>query len=99
MTESSGQQVWETDQVTPTKNGASVHPTANGDTVLLYNDQGELIRAGLSPEGYHEISRARVLEPTENFNRNVAWAAPAYANRNIYARTDAELVCASLAAE
>lgn len=94
-----GTQVWETDQVSGTRNGASVHPTANGNTVLLYNDHGELIRARLAPDGYHEISRARVLEPTENFNRKVAWAAPAYANRSIYARTDKELVCASLAVE
>ena len=92
-----GTQLWETDQASGTKNGASIHPTVNGDSVLLYNDHGELIRARLTPDGYHEISRALVLEPTENFNRKVAWAAPAYSNRNIYARTDKELVCASLA--
>jgi outer membrane protein assembly factor BamB len=95
-----GKQLWETDKVTDRKSGASVHPTANGNSVLLYNDRGELIRARLTPKGYQEISRARVLEPAVTFSgRKCAWAAPGYANRHIYARTNRELVCASLATE
>ena len=95
-----GKQLWETDKVTDKKSGASVHPTANGSSVLLYNDRGELIRAKLTPGGYHEVSRARVLEPAVTYSgRKCAWAAPAYANGHIYARTNKELVCASLAAE
>jgi len=97
---STGNQLWETDQVTDLKSGASIHLTANGDSALLYNDRGDLIRAQLTPQGYREISRARVLEPAVTFSgRKTAWAAPAYANRHIYARTNKELVCASLAAE
>lgn len=95
-----GKQVWETDKVTDLKSGASVHPTANGRSVLLYNDRGELIRALLTPEGYQELCRARVLEPAVTFSgRKTAWAAPAYANRHVFARTNKELVCASLATE
>jgi outer membrane protein assembly factor BamB len=97
---STGKQLWETNKVTDLKSGASVHVTANGDSALLYNDRGELIRTQLTPKGYHEISRARVLEPAVTFSgRKTAWAAPAFANRCIYARTNKELVCASLAAE
>ncbi|MGE5193058.1 MAG: PQQ-binding-like beta-propeller repeat protein [Deltaproteobacteria bacterium] len=95
-----GKQVWETDKVTSVINGASIHLTPNGDSVLLYTDKGELIRARLAPEGYHEISRVAVLEPTFPFGgRNVAWPPPAYANRHIFARNGKELICASLAAE
>lgn len=95
-----GEQLWETDKVTDPKSGASVHVTANGDSVLLYNDHGELIRARLTPKGYDEISRARVLEPAATFSgRLCAWAAPAYSNRHIYARTNKELVCVTLASE
>lgn len=95
-----GEQVWQTDEVTDRKSGASVHATVNGDSVLLFNDHGELIRADLKPGGYHELSRARVLEPDATFSgRKCAWAAPAYANRHIYARTNKKLVCASLAAK
>jgi outer membrane protein assembly factor BamB len=96
---STGNQLWETDKVTDLKSGASIHLTANGDSALLFNDRADLIRARLTPQGYQEISRARVLEPPATWNRNCAWAVPAYSNRHIYARTSKELVCASLAAE
>jgi outer membrane protein assembly factor BamB len=95
-----GNQVWESSEVTDLINGASIHLTLNGDSVLLYTDRGELIRARLTDEGYEEISRASVLTPTFPFGgRNVAWAAPAYANGHIFARSGKELVCASLRAE
>lgn len=95
---STGKQVWETDKVTDLKNGASIHLTLNGDSVLLYTNKGELIRARLTSQGYHEISRVAVLEPTFPFGgRNVAWSPPAYANRHIFARNGKELICASLA--
>jgi len=94
-----GKQVWESIKVTSLNNGASIHLTPNGDTTLLYTDQGELIRARLTAQGYQEISRALVLKPTFPFGgRNVAWPAPAYANRHIFARNGKELICASLAA-
>ena len=95
-----GKQVWESNKVTDLKSGAAIFLTPNGDSVLLYTNLGELIRAQLSPQGYKEISRATVLVPTFPFGgRNVAWSAPAYANRCIFARNGKELVCASLAQE
>lgn len=96
---STGKQLWETDKVTGPKSGASIHVTANGGSAILYNDAGELIWARLSPKGYEEISRARLLEPPATWNRKCAWAPPAFANRHVYARTSKELVCASLAKE
>lgn len=94
-----GRQMWETDKVTVLKGGASVHPVTNGDSVLLYTDQGELIRARLTGERYNQISRTRLLEPTYPYSgRKVAWPPPAYANRHVFARNDKELICASLAA-
>ena len=97
---STGKQVWESAKVTSLINGASIHLTQNGDSVLLYTDKGELIRAQLTAQGYHEISRVAVLEPTFPFGgRNVAWSPPAYANRHIFARNGKELICASLAAK
>ena len=97
---STGKQVWESTKVTDLKNGASIHLTPNGDSVLLYTDKGELIRAQLTSQGYKEISRVAVLEPTFPFGgRKVAWSPPAYANRHIFARNGKELICASLAAK
>ena len=34
-----------------------------GDRYVMFNDQGDLILADLSPEGYKEIDRAHVLDP------------------------------------
>jgi outer membrane protein assembly factor BamB len=92
-----GEEIWQSTKVTDLTNGASIHLTRNGESVLLYTDKGELIRARLTPKGYDEISRARVLEPTMPFaGRKVAWSPPAYANGHIFARSGKELVCAAL---
>ena len=70
----------------------------NGDRFFLFNEKGELIIAKLSPKGYEEVSRRKVLEPTgKAFGRDVLWSHPAFANRCVYARNDRELVCVSLA--
>ena len=95
-----GRIVWETNRVTDAKSGASMHITANGKSVFIFNEKGELIRAGLTVAGYQEISRAALLQPTSPFGpRKMAWTPPAYADRHVFARSDEELVCASLAAK
>jgi outer membrane protein assembly factor BamB len=94
-----GQQLWQTDTVTDLKRGASIHLTPNGDAVFLFTDKGDLIRAQLTPQGYRQISRAHLLEPTSPMDDSkCAWSPPAYANGHVFARNDVELVCASLAA-
>jgi outer membrane protein assembly factor BamB len=73
---------------------------AQGGRYFLFNEQGDLLIARLTPERYEEVSRVRLLEPNNHdARRPVVWSHPAFANRNIYARNDAEIVCASLAAE
>ena len=95
-----GKPVWETDTVTERKGGASIHLTPAGDATFLFTDRGDLILAQLAPEGYTEIGRAHLLEPTTPFaGKKYAWTPPAYANRHVFARNDVELVCASLAAD
>jgi outer membrane protein assembly factor BamB len=95
-----GKQLWETNKVTDLKNGASVHLTRNGDTVLMYTDRGQLIRAALTAQGYRELGRVAVIEPTFPFGgRNVNWSPPAYANGHIVVRNSKEILSASLAAE
>jgi outer membrane protein assembly factor BamB len=96
---STGRQIWQTNSVTDQGNGASIHLTPNGDSVLLFTNEGNLIRARLDPQGYHEISRVHLLNPTHPFNgRKVVWPPPACANRRVFARNDEELICLSLAA-
>lgn len=67
----------------------------------MFNEAGELIIARLSPKGFEEISRAKLIDPTPKQLRRrlVVWAHPAFAHRHVFARNDRELVCASLAAE
>jgi outer membrane protein assembly factor BamB len=95
-----GALVWQTNTVTDLKSGASIHLTPTPEAVFLFTDQGNLIRAQLTPQGYREESRAPLIEPTTPFGgRNCAWSPPAFANRHVFARSEKALVCASLAEE
>jgi outer membrane protein assembly factor BamB len=71
----------------------------NEDRFFIFNDQGYLIIAQLTPAGYTELGRAKVLENcTLVRGRNVVWSHPAFANRAMFARNDKELICVDLAA-
>jgi outer membrane protein assembly factor BamB len=97
-----GERVWETFAPTTGKSErwGNAFIVAQGDRYFLFNEQGDLLIARLTPERYEELSRVRLLEPNNHdARRPVVWSHPAFANRSIYARNDAEIVCASLAAE
>lgn len=92
-----GQELWKTDKVTDRKSGPSIHITPHGDTAFLYTNLGELIHARLTPAGYEEISRAKLIEPDYPFSgRKITWSPPSYANRCVFVRNEHEIVCASL---
>lgn len=98
---SDGKRLWQTTEPT---GGArrDRHATAflvrNGDRYYLFNEQGDLIVARLTPESYEELGKVHVLEPTnEAFGRAVVWSHPAYAQKCMFARNDRELVCVDLA--
>ena len=96
-----GERVWESFQ--PTTGQSTRWGTAfivkNGNRFFLWNEKGDLIIARLSPQGYQEISRAHLLEPTNrDAGRRVVWSHPAFANRCLYARNDQELIRVSLSA-
>ncbi len=94
-----GRERWQTNTVTELRQGACVHLTPNGSELFLFTDQGDLVRARLSPVGYTELGRTHLIDPTSPlFEKKFAWAAPAFANRNIFVRNDRELRCFSLAA-
>jgi len=98
-----GERLWETFKPTTGGERRESHGTAfltkNGDRYFLFGETGDLIIARLSPDKYEEISRAHLLEPTnEAFGRPVVWSHPAYANKCVFVRNDKEIVCASLAA-
>jgi len=96
-----GKRIWESLEAVPEARWANIHFVENGDNIWMFNERGELIIARLSPQGYREISRAKLIEPTEgqlSQRGGVCWSQPAYACKHIYARNDNELVCADLSA-
>ena len=78
-----------------------------GDRYLANTDEGYLVSAQFTPEGYVELGRTRLIEPTtssglgprKEFDRLVNWSHPAYANGHIVQRNDREIIRASLNAE
>jgi hypothetical protein len=112
----SGERVWETMQATrgaltpakvamneepaPTERWSNAFIVKQADRYFLFNEQGDLIIAKLSPKGYEEVSRAHLIDPTNGMagnNRKVVWMHPAFANQCVFVRNDKEIVCFSLA--
>jgi outer membrane protein assembly factor BamB len=111
-----GKRVWESMQatrgkLTPAKVAEEPEPAERerwslafivpqGDRYFLFNEQGDLIIAKLSPKGYEEIDRAHIIDPTNTMagrGRLVVWMHPAFADKCVFARNDKELICVSLA--
>jgi outer membrane protein assembly factor BamB len=93
-----GKRLWETRD--PTGNGrwwnAFIIPQE--DRFFLHNEQGDLIIANLTADGYEEISRAQLVEPTRAVQRRMTiWSHPAFAMKSVFARNDRELVRVNLA--
>lgn len=97
--------VWETQAVTREKaRNASAFLVRRGDEYWINNDRGELILARLSRDGYEEIDRTQLIEPTSKPGARrelgaVHWSHPAYSGRRIFVRNDLEILCADLAAD
>lgn len=96
-----GERLWETFDATTgdrRANHATVFLVKHNNRHFLFNEKGDLILAKLTPKGYQELGRFRVLEPTNStFGRSVVWSHPAFAQKCLFARNDKELVCVSLA--
>ncbi len=98
-----GKHVWESRDVLKER---AMYGTAffvrNGDRYFINTDRGELVIARLSPTGFEEIDRTKVIEPTHPYVRRrelplVLWSHAAYANRHVVLRNDKEIVRYSLA--
>ena len=97
-----GERIWEDLTAVPKARWSTIHFVQNGDKVWMFNERGELIIANLSPSGFQEISRAKLIEPTTEQLRDrggVCWSHPAFAMKSVFARNDNELVRAELSAK
>lgn len=86
-----GEKLWDDgNRMTPRgRNPQASLVWVNDDSrVLVLNSDGDLISAKLSPQGYDEEWRTKIIGET--------WAHPAYAGKRVYARSDTELVCVEL---
>ncbi|MEZ5403364.1 MAG: PQQ-binding-like beta-propeller repeat protein [Bryobacteraceae bacterium] len=98
-----GERVWETQALTVERaRNVTAWLVRQGERVFALNDRGELVTAHLSPEGYQETSRVKLIEPTSKAGGRrelgaVVWSHPAFANRHIVLRNDREAVRFSLA--
>ncbi len=92
-----GERLWET--LAPTRpDGKPARWTTafivrHEDRYFIYNEVGDLIIARLTPQGYEEISRVHLLDPTNKAGgRDVHWSHPAFANGHVLVRNDRELI-------
>ena len=92
-----GKIVWETKEATGAGRWWNAFLVPHEDRVILCNEQGELIFAKLSRDGYKELSRAKMIEPTQPIQRRMTvWSHPAFAMQSVFARNDGELIRVNL---
>jgi len=98
-----GRRVWEDTTATPQERWSTIHFVQHGDDTWMLNELGELIIAKLTPDGFKEVSRSKLIEPTlpqlsRRKGRGVCWSHPAFANRHVFARSDEQLLSADCSA-
>ena len=92
-----GDRIWEDLTAVTKDRWANIHFIQKGGKTWMFNEHGELLITELSPEGFKEISRAKLIEPTrKQLGRGVTWSHPAFANRHVFIRNDERLLCADL---
>ena len=95
-----GERVWETFKATGKGRWWNAFLIPHEDRCFLHNEQGDLIIARLTADGYDEISRAKLIEPTREVRRRMTiWSHPAFAMKSVFARNDKEIVRVNLAAD
>jgi len=97
---SNGRRLWETEKATGKGRWWNAFIVPHEDRYFLHNEQGDLIIANLSPKGYEEISRAKLIEPTRRVQRRMTiWSHPAFAMQSVFARNDKEIIRVDLSAK
>ena len=97
-----GDRIWESLDVVPKARWANIHLVQHEDKIWMFNERGELIISKLTPNGFHEISRTKLIEPTQgqlSQRGGVCWSHPAFAYKHVFIRNDETLLCADLSAK
>ena len=107
-----GERVWEAEGLTTRNRWGSAYFVKHEDRYFVYNENGDLMIVQFSPEGYVELDRTHLMEPTSrsgyggtrgaararhgDSDRLVVWAHPAFANRHLVLRNDEEIIRVSM---
>ncbi len=94
-----GKQKWTTFQATGGKKAflATAFLIEHEDRVFIFNDQGDLILAKLTPKGYEQLDRAHLIDTSQTARgRQVVWCHPAFARGCVFVRNDKEILCVPL---
>lgn len=94
-----GNRVWEDLTAVANTRWGTIFFVKHEDRWFMFNEAGELMIGKLSPQGYEEVSRTRLIKPTSERNflpGTVCWMHPAFANQHIFIRNDKEIICYSL---
>lgn len=95
-----GKRIWMTLKATGQGRWWNAFIVPHEERYFLHNEQGDLIIAELTPKGYKEISRGKLVKPTRRVGRRMTiWSHPAFAMKSVFARNDKEIVRVNLAAE
>ncbi len=95
-----GDRVWTDETLLANGRWANAYFVQNGDHTWITTEKGEIVIAKLTPQGFERISSAQYITPTTALrprSHAITWSHPAYAGRCLFARSDTELVCVSLA--
>ena len=88
-----GKRVWTSMKATGADRWWNAFIIPHEDRFFIHNEQGDLILAKLTPEGYAELGRAKLVEPTRKVRRRMTiWSHPAFAMKSVFARNDREIV-------
>ena len=103
-----GRRLWMSPDMTAQARWSTAFLVRHEDRYFVNNDDGDLILARFTPEGYVELGRTRLIEPTGSSGtrtphgrieaRLINWSHPAYANGHIVHRNDRRIIRASLRA-
>ena len=95
----SGERLWETPGPIGDRpeGSGTAFIVKQGDRYWLFNERGELVICRITRDGYEELDRTKVIEPTNvAFGRDVVWCAPAFAHGKMFVRNDEECICVDL---
>ena len=102
-----GERIWISDEMTAQARWGAAFLVRHGDRYFVNNDDGYLMIAQFTPEGYVELDRTRLVvadgssgaavrgRPARH-ERPINWSHPAYANKHIVHRNNTQIIRASL---